>query len=67
MVSGSANEVAAKNALRRGGKGDLNIYTAKIGGGLLGWATYPSSYAGNPKYDGVVLLHSSLPGGTAVP
>lgn len=64
---GTTAQTQMKNALRIGGKGDLNLYTNGLGGGLLGYATYPSSYAGNPKDDGVVLLYSTLPGGTSAP
>jgi hypothetical protein len=66
MGLGSAAERAAKTALRVGGPETLNIYSTN-GGGYLGWATFPSSYAGDPKMDGVVVLDQSMPGGNAVP
>ncbi|WP_437673257.1 zinc metalloprotease [Sorangium sp. So ce131] len=67
MRQGSRTEKNVKAALRRGTKADLNIYTANVGGGLLGWATFPSSADANLASDGVVLLYSSLPGGDAIP
>ncbi|MBL8066276.1 MAG: zinc metalloprotease [Chthonomonadaceae bacterium] len=67
VSSGGTSEIQMKNALHQGGSNALNIYTNNMGGGLLGWATFPWSYASNPTQDGVVLLYQTVPGGTAAP
>ena len=64
---GTSAEIQMKSSLRQGDAGDLNMYISNPGGGLLGWATFPEWYAGDPLDDGVVVLGSSLPGGGAAP
>lgn len=58
---GSPEELAMKAALRKGGPGDLNIYTTN-GDIYLGWATLPIYYPRVGTYDGVVLYWATLPG-----
>jgi len=64
---GSNAEAQMKAALRQGGPETLNIYSNNPSGGLLGWATFPSDYSNAPTMDGVVILFSSVPGGSATP
>jgi len=66
-TTGGGSEAEMKAALREGTADDLNIYANNMGGGLLGWATFPSSYASSPTRDGVVILGASMPGGNADP
>ncbi|KAL0948523.1 hypothetical protein HGRIS_011083 [Hohenbuehelia grisea] len=62
-----------KNTLRIGGPSDLNIYSVgftdlpKKYEGVLGYATFPKTYKEEPQDDGIVLLFSSLPGGSSAP
>lgn len=58
-----SNEKPMKNALHQGTGQDLNIYSC-VPGPYLGYATFPSSYRGQPSQDGVVILYSSLPHGS---
>ncbi|MEI2649731.1 MAG: zinc metalloprotease [Dermatophilaceae bacterium] len=55
-----------KTALYEGDSRTLNVYSANIGAGLLGWAYFPKGYNNGRDYiDGVVMLDESMPGGTA--
>lgn len=64
---GTTAEVNMKNALRKGTAKDLNIYFNQPSTGELGWATFPSSYASQPKMDGVVCDGRTVPGGSFSP
>ncbi|KAJ7277967.1 metalloprotease [Mycena rebaudengoi] len=60
-----------KKALRTGGAADLNVYsvgfTTGEAAGLLGYSTFPFLYSFDHINDGVVMLFSSVPGGTEAP
>ncbi|MBI5169699.1 MAG: T9SS type A sorting domain-containing protein [Candidatus Eisenbacteria bacterium] len=64
MTPGSRNETNCKNALAIDPLHRFNVYSAAPGQGLLGWATFPWSYAESSKMHGVVIHYGSLPGGS---
>jgi hypothetical protein len=66
LFRGSHKEIQIKRALHEGGPETLNVYTGALGKFLLGWAYFPSSFAGDgalPRfYDGVVIDYRTMPG-----
>jgi hypothetical protein len=65
-VTPGKTERDMKQALYEGDSRTLNVYSANIGGGLLGWSYFPKAYNNGRDYiDGVVMLDESMPGGTA--
>lgn len=57
-------EAEMKSETRVGTAETLNQWSTNLlNVGLLGYATFPSSYEGNPELDGVVNTFQSLPGG----
>jgi len=62
-----SGESPMKQALHQGSASTLNIYSCNPSDGILGFATFPSSYNSRPLLDGVVVLYSSIPGGDADP
>jgi hypothetical protein len=62
-ASGS-DEAGFKSTLAIDPAHTLNFYTGNLSGGLLGWAVFPWSYPEDSYWHGVVVLYSSLPGGS---
>ena len=67
MTPGSTAENARKNALRKGGAGDLNLYTREHRRRPARLGDVPVGLRRQPEVDGVVILNTSLPGGSAAP
>ncbi len=67
MTPGTSKESNAKNALALDVPHRFNVYTCKPGQNLLGWATFPNSYAEGNKLHGVVIHYGSVPGGYLAP
>ncbi|KAG8687578.1 hypothetical protein FRC08_011897 [Ceratobasidium sp. 394] len=67
---GTSLQADMKKALRQGDVTALNVYTVGFTfiaqAGLLGYAPFPWKYAENPMDDGVVILYSTVPGGSRV-
>lgn len=71
-VAPNTNEqTAMKRALRQGDVKTLNIYTVGFNNSsaqnITGYTTQPADYAANPMNDGVVVVYSTLPGGSQAP
>jgi len=70
---GGDPQTAMKRKLRRGGPGDLNVYTVgsisdpSTADPIHAYATFPAGYNAHPQDDGVVIILSTLPGGSAKP
>ena len=68
-ILNTAEEREMKEFLRMGGPETLNVYLNQPNGDnstILGWASFPSWYQGNPLSDGVVSRASTVPGGPKV-
>ena len=64
LNAGTDDEVAMKRALAISPATTLNVYTGNNSAGLLGWAYFPDSFPEGNYMHGVVLLYSTLPGGS---
>ncbi len=64
---GGASENPMKQALHVDPATTFNIYSCQPGGGILGYAYLPSTFPEDDFRHGIVILHSSMPGGSAAP
>jgi hypothetical protein len=62
-LTGYGQDEAMKEALKVGGPETLNIYTAKLGANLLGYAYLAQDAEEVGVLDGVVVHYQTLPGG----
>ncbi len=60
-------ELAMKEALAVSPATTLNVYICDLDYDLLGWSYLPDTFPENSFLHGVVILYSSLPGGSAFP
>jgi hypothetical protein len=63
----SLDEAKMKRNLHLGTAEELNIYSVNLPGGNIGSATFPWDYIAHPRLDGISVLYSALPGGSAAP
>ncbi|KAG9031091.1 hypothetical protein FS842_004299 [Serendipita sp. 407] len=64
-TQGTAQQTTMKKALHTGDAKTLNVYSVGFKSeSLLGYATWPWNFSGNNADDGVVILYSSVPGGS---
>jgi pregnancy-associated plasma protein-A len=67
VLPGTGDEKHMKAALAIDPAHRLNVYTASLGHGLVGWAYFPTSFPEDYYLHGVVIHYGSLPGGFFVP
>nr|WP_239647122.1 zinc metalloprotease [Nocardiopsis salina] len=59
----SSDRDSIRAELHQGGPETLNVYTADLGSGVLGFSTFPQDIEADPEQDGVVVSYDTLPDG----